>query len=133
MSLGQRAHNFKDLTGKVYGRLTVIKLHETGIKGGLKWECLCSCGNTKITRPTALVSGQCKSCGCASRDHLIHISFKGKGVSGFNQLKRSYIKSAKKRNIEFYLTDEELIWLFKQNCTYCGTPPSQLYLYIIYI
>lgn len=48
-----------DLTGKRFGKLTVIKY----IKGG-KWECQCDCGNTCIVDTRNLNSGHTRSCGC---------------------------------------------------------------------
>jgi hypothetical protein len=34
-----------DLTGKVFGRLTVIKRHSTNCGRMPRWACLCECGN----------------------------------------------------------------------------------------
>ena len=53
----------KDLTGKVYGRLTVVKLGSI-INWVVKWECLCSCGNTRLVRSSNLQDGTTQSCGC---------------------------------------------------------------------
>lgn len=49
----------EDLTGKKFGKLTVIKY----IKGG-KWKCLCECGKTCEVKTEALTNGRQKSCGC---------------------------------------------------------------------
>lgn len=55
--------NFKDVTGTVYGRLTVI-----GFAGREKlrtsWFCECICGNIKKAVASDLQSGKTKSCGC---------------------------------------------------------------------
>lgn len=46
-----------DLTGKVFGDLTVIKLSDVRKHGDIQWECQCSCGRTllvstsRLTRP----------------------------------------------------------------------------------
>lgn len=54
---------FQDLTGKKFGRLTVIRRVEN--KGRqVQWLCECSCGNTKVTYAYSLTHGLCKSCGC---------------------------------------------------------------------
>ena len=68
-----RAHNFNDLTGKVFGRLTVIKLTEVILVGKdnkrkCRWECLCSCGTTRQVLSNSLVSGDTKSCGCLLKE-----------------------------------------------------------------
>ena len=54
---------FIDLTGRKFGRLTVIdRVQNRGEK--VAWKCLCECGNTSIVTGTALKSGKSKSCGC---------------------------------------------------------------------
>ena len=59
---------FIDLTGKQFGRLTVIK--DTGKKQGAEhlWECKCECGNTLITRGVNLREGSTQSCGCLKQE-----------------------------------------------------------------
>lgn len=62
--------NLHDLTGKKFGKLTVI-----GRKKGYKkwdilspfWTCLCECGNTITTSSANLSSGNTKSCGCLKK------------------------------------------------------------------
>jgi hypothetical protein len=53
----------KDLTGKKFHRLTVIKKVEDD-KKEIHWVCLCDCGNKKVIRGNSLKSGNTKSCGC---------------------------------------------------------------------
>jgi hypothetical protein len=48
----------EDLTGRKFGRLTVIGL------GNGRWECRCDCGNACFTDSFKLTRGQKKSCGC---------------------------------------------------------------------
>lgn len=64
----KRGHNFKDLTGLVVGRLTVVRV--IGVKPRTKWLCKCECGSEceviagKLldkVRPT-------RSCGCLARE-----------------------------------------------------------------
>lgn len=56
-----------ELTGKKFGRLTVVKLHSI-FKCKSFWECICDCGIIKIIRGTKLKSQEIKSCGCLSRE-----------------------------------------------------------------
>lgn len=59
----------KDLTGQVFGRLTVSHRDETpypGKSNNARWACVCSCGNTKTVNSGQLRSGKTKSCGCLS-------------------------------------------------------------------
>lgn len=54
---------FIDLTGKRFGRLTVIERAET--KGGkTRWKSQCDCGKITYTISHRLLSGQTQSCGC---------------------------------------------------------------------
>lgn len=50
-----------DLTGRKFGRLTVIEL---ATKKPRKWKCICECGNYTIVSTSDLCSGHTKSCGC---------------------------------------------------------------------
>ena len=56
----------KDISGNIYGRLTVIGLHSTGKNS--KWECQCECGNKAIVSTPNLSSGNTKSCGCLNKE-----------------------------------------------------------------
>lgn len=58
--------NFKDLTGRVFGKLTVIKLGSRKSKNrSLYWLCKCECGTIKEIRGDGLVSKNVISCGCS--------------------------------------------------------------------
>jgi group I intron endonuclease len=60
---------FKDITGKVFGRLTVIdRVENKGIH--TQWLVQCSCNNKTIlkVRGQNLVTGNTKSCGCLLRE-----------------------------------------------------------------
>lgn len=59
-----------DLTGQVFGKLTVIKKVPRPIdkkSTGTYWECLCSCGNTKIFSRRSLIQKGVQTCGCFSK------------------------------------------------------------------
>lgn len=63
----------KDLTGKRYGRLVVIELHEkrkTGNGTTLYWKCRCDCGNETVSLGNGLKNGDTKSCGCLKIEEL---------------------------------------------------------------
>lgn len=55
---------FVDLTGKTFGRLTVIGEAGRSKAGYALWKCRCECGNFKIVQSRHLNSGASKSCGC---------------------------------------------------------------------
>jgi|SRR5882757_2589884 len=54
--------SYTDLTGLVYGRLTVLER----VNG--KWLCACDCGAKKIVATGSLTRGATKSCGCLNRE-----------------------------------------------------------------
>ena len=61
--------NFKDETGKKYGKLTVLfKTEKKSLNGQYYWICQCDCGNKKIVRGDQLRNGTIVSCGCYGTD-----------------------------------------------------------------
>lgn len=64
-----------DLTGRKFGRLTVVERMPTDYAHKDKhivWKCLCSCGNITYTRSNQLLQNKTVSCGCYSRENIIH-------------------------------------------------------------
>lgn len=63
---------FKDLTGKKFGRLTVIGVYDKSKSGSIRWKCQCECGNIiPVFKNTLLKdNGSIKSCGCVYIDEL---------------------------------------------------------------
>lgn len=62
---------FKDLTGQVFGKLTVIgisKKVQSGKRKRYYWQCKCECGNFKVVSSEHLKSGNTKSCGCLQKE-----------------------------------------------------------------
>lgn len=61
---------FDDLTGRVFGRLTVLNLAGRSKSGLIQYACMCSCPRHPIILVTGkdLRSGNTKSCGCYHRD-----------------------------------------------------------------
>lgn len=54
-----------DLTGKVFGKLTVIKLLCRNKHSKYVWLCKCDCGNEKEIVGSHITCGETISCGCA--------------------------------------------------------------------
>ena len=69
---GKKNINFIDLTGKKFGKLTVLELDhkkQTIYSNGRKrtfhyWKCRCDCGNEVVRSGNSLRNGDTKSCGC---------------------------------------------------------------------
>lgn len=57
-----------DITGKVYGRLTVIKRNGTSKDHHAMWLCQCQCGNYTTVIGKDLRSGHTTSCGCYNKE-----------------------------------------------------------------
>lgn len=60
---------FKDITGKKFGRLSVVSFIERK-NLHTHWNCICDCGNKVITTNNNLSTGHTKSCGCYQRDEV---------------------------------------------------------------
>ena len=59
----------RDITGEIFGRLTVIKRLKNNDKGGQVWLCRCSCdGNEKQYLRSSLLSKNTQSCGCLRKE-----------------------------------------------------------------
>ena len=61
-----------DLTGKKFGRLTVIEQAESYVEPSgrkqIMYRCKCECGNECVVRGANLSNGHTKSCGCYQRE-----------------------------------------------------------------
>jgi|SRR5690606_13156339 len=62
---------YKDLTGEVFGRLTVDRIVRGEYPNGrtwIKWACHCECGEKSEVVSQNLLSGHTKSCGCLNKE-----------------------------------------------------------------
>jgi hypothetical protein len=60
----------KDLTGKVFGRLTVVRFHKRENNRSF-WLCKCSCGQEVSVWQGNLMKGKTQSCGCLKREATV--------------------------------------------------------------
>ena len=61
----------EDLSGKRFGRLTVIRYDHSDSRHESMWLCECDCGNKTVVTRDRLLRGITKSCGCYHRDRTI--------------------------------------------------------------
>ena len=54
----------KDLTGKHFGKLTVLEPTEQRVRDAVVWRCRCECGNEILAESRRLKPGAIFSCGC---------------------------------------------------------------------
>lgn len=62
---------FNDLTGKTFGKLTVIRQVGRTKARKIIWLCQCECGNTSTVIGSDLVANKVKSCGCKKIEKLL--------------------------------------------------------------
>lgn len=126
-----------DLTGQRFGRLVVLESFESFTNRRMVWRCQCDCGNVKHVATNHLRDGATTSCGClrtelgtARLQNYIKkngSSRRGEyGQSNKTRLYLSYGRSARRRNIEFSLSQDEFINITSKNCYYCGVEPMTI-------
>lgn len=59
-----------DLSGTVFGRLTVLRRSGSDENGRAAWECICVCGAIILAVGKTLRNGDIKSCGCLQKELL---------------------------------------------------------------
>ena len=65
---------YEDLTGKKFGRLTVLEATKEKTKDGRRiWKCQCDCGNIKFASCQNLKRGHCTSCGCKNKEQITQL------------------------------------------------------------
>lgn len=109
-SLGKAAK--KDLTGKIFGKLTVIEDVGRTKNGRVLWRCKCECGSEVMVSSADLLTDSTRSCGClqrerASQTHKINLT--GLHIGNFTVIEE--IKDKR-------YSDKSVIWDCK--CDFCG-------------
>lgn len=65
-----------DLTGKKFSRWTILKKIGVSNCGTYEYECLCTCGKTKVVTGRNITNGKSKSCGCLHHELLSKLSYR---------------------------------------------------------
>lgn len=82
-----RKMRFEDISGKRFGRLTVVKFVEVAdCHRNSKWLVRCDCGTEFICYRSNLVNGHTQSCGCLKRT---------KSRTAWDRHKRNNVKDEK--------------------------------------
>lgn len=63
-----------DLTGKKFGKLTVIQRVEDDKYGNVRWLCRCECGNLVIRHGHVLRRNRASDCGCGKSEFMTKIA-----------------------------------------------------------
>lgn len=72
-SCGCKAPPIENLTGRRFGKLTVISRSENR-KGRAYWNCICDCGKSKTIYHTSLLFGYAMSCGCSKIERFSKVN-----------------------------------------------------------
>lgn len=127
--------NFIDMTGRIYGRWTVIRRTRSYVGpnsngGQWYWLCRCSCpkGTEREVLGTTLRSGGSSCCGCTTweknKGQTRNLPLRVTPINRVHQiLFGSYKDGARVRDITWHLTRDEFWALTQQNCYYCGRVP----------
>ncbi len=97
-----------DLTGQVFGRLTILKL-DCIEKRKTRWIAKCICGNIKSISSSNLISGHIKSCGCLRSESISKRRLKDLTGQVFGRLTVLNIDNQKTISYRIY-------WLCKCSC-----------------
>lgn len=114
-----------DLTGEKFGRLLVLGISHVDKYGALHYRCQCDCGNKKTFAGYRVRKGKVKSCGCLHKELCVARKLPN-NLAIIKRIINSYKSHAKKRNIKYNLSQNDLISIVKLNCYYCGLPPSNI-------
>jgi hypothetical protein len=120
---------FKDRTGNIHGRLTVLCEKGRDHRGKRLWLCQCACGNNKIVAGDNLSSNKSNSCGCLKKEFLAR---KGNQWGLYENRQEAMLKvqysHLKRRHKKFrgvLLSFEDYCELVKKPCEYCGLEYSR--------
>lgn len=107
-------NNFIDITGKRFGKLTVIKFKYFNNNHHSVWECKCDCGNIVTVAKPNLTSGSTTSCGClksSSGEYVIEKFLKDHNIQFIKEFTFKDLKSDKNYPLrfDFYLPDFNLL------------------------
>ena len=96
-----------DLTGKRFGKWTVLRWEGYDDHQHYVWRCQCDCGNVRVVRGYSLTCGSSTSCGCGER----WMDITGETVGDYMAIKR--------------VGESEGGAVWKCECVYCGNVKEQ--------
>lgn len=95
----KHGNGFKDITGKKFGRLTVLKNVGRSADRKALWEARCKCGNTITTLGKSLRLGHTQSCGCLQVDRARQANTRHGFASKGKHHKLYHVWGAMKRRV----------------------------------
>jgi len=105
----------KDLTGKIFGYLTVIKQDNNPNLKGVYWICKCKCGNIVSVRARSLSSNRTLSCGCfgsSKGEVLINDILSQNNISFKKEVSNETLQYKRKLRFDFGIYEHNKIKYF---------------------
>jgi len=119
----------ENLVGIRFGRWVVLYQQEStpanknGNSRRTVWRTRCDCGKERSVLGQSLRNRSSQSCGCLHHERLAKRVTKSFGQSAKLRVITTYKGSAKRRQLQFRLSDNEFLILTQQSCHYCGDKP----------
>lgn len=113
----------EDLTGRVFGRLTVLQQVEDHIypngKKRAQWLCQCSCNidSKCVVMGNSLLTNRTKSCGCLNKEKIIEYNKKTKKKYNDYEIQEDYVIMYTSKGEPFFV-DLEDFWKVRDICWY---------------
>lgn len=120
------------LVGTTHGNLTceqVVGFVPDGRARRLCYSFSCSCGNKVLKRGRDVLSKKTLSCGCLLKESTRNTGASNKRPPTDGPAReryyKQYVSTAKRRGLEFSITEEEFFTLTSSNCYYCNCQPNK--------
>lgn len=93
-----------DLTGMVFGRLTVLRRDTSAKYDKPRWVCRCECGSLRVIRAASVKDGTTSSCGCLRSAHQkLRPSYHGMQDSPtYNSWKSMHARCRNPKNLRYH-------------------------------
>ena len=112
-----------DYTGKRVNSLTGIRILDEIKFKSHKWLWRCDCGAEVEAFSRDVRMNRKTSCNTCSPINL-KTTYTEEGLAVFNAVYRRYTRDSARRGYPFELDKDDVFYLTKQNCHYCGKHPS---------
>jgi len=116
----------KEFIGFKKGRFEVIEFVERDHANKPKFKCLCSCGNTFISRKNNLLY-KTNSCGCLKKELIQERCQKSMKHNASRNMLNNCKRGAEERDLQCDLTLKQVETLIFKECYYCGDINTNLF------
>jgi hypothetical protein len=121
-----RSNHPNDMIGKTYGSLLVLRIAGTGNNGSCTFRCQCKCGKELTCKRFNLINGRTTNCGCETALRISRSKQPDPKHRAFRVVLSNYKCTARRRGLEWHLTDEQARQIMARPCVYCKTLPENV-------